>query len=214
MDKIEKEHIGGKRRPSPTTCLSPIIPNVPQGHSLPLTTTCDKTQAMQSTPNERSCEKMRVEKDHLMAPMDTILKTSEVIPHNDVEINLSATRLCLDLSPNLLDGERSRERVPNKLTSDEQTGHLQPNVTETSNKLMCNEGSISNTKISTQNSSSSSQACLTQEQCELTSWGLPDNILEQYKKIGITTMFEWQAQCLRTGNVLNGGRMELICNLI
>ena len=45
----------------------------------------------------------------------------------------------------------------------------------------------------------------TQEQYQLSSWGLPDNILEQYKKIGITTMFEWQAHCLCTGNVLNGG---------
>ena len=36
----------------------------------------------------------------------------------------------------------------------------------------------------------------------LSSWGLPDVILQRYHERNITTMFEWQAECLCTGNVL------------
>ena len=46
------------------------------------------------------------------------------------------------------------------------------------------------------------------DRCQLSSWGLPESVLKQYEKIGINTMFEWQAECLCTGNVLNGGRVS------
>ena len=36
----------------------------------------------------------------------------------------------------------------------------------------------------------------------LSSWGLPDAVLKRYHDVGITKMFEWQAECLLTGNVL------------
>jgi len=36
----------------------------------------------------------------------------------------------------------------------------------------------------------------------LSSWGLPKDILDKYNEHGITHMFEWQADCLCTGNVL------------
>ncbi|KAL8575274.1 hypothetical protein ACOMHN_001819 [Nucella lapillus] len=41
----------------------------------------------------------------------------------------------------------------------------------------------------------------------LSSWGLPGPVLEAYHSQGITTMFHWQAECLMTGNVLNGGNL-------
>ena len=40
---------------------------------------------------------------------------------------------------------------------------------------------------------------------QLSQWGLPDVILENYKAKGITTMFEWQKECLLQENVLDGG---------
>lgn len=52
--------------------------------------------------------------------------------------------------------------------------------------------------------------CAPMEQGEkllLSSWGLPKPILERYKKHGVTQMFEWQAQCLTAGNVLQGGNL-------
>lgn len=42
---------------------------------------------------------------------------------------------------------------------------------------------------------------------ELSSWGLPPEVLRKYNELGITHMFEWQAECLRTGKVLTGGKM-------
>ncbi|XP_076027231.1 DNA polymerase theta [Genypterus blacodes] len=46
------------------------------------------------------------------------------------------------------------------------------------------------------------------EQLLLSSWGLPKPVLERYQKHGVTHMFEWQAQCLTVGQVLQG------CNLV
>ena len=42
---------------------------------------------------------------------------------------------------------------------------------------------------------------------ELSSWGLPPEVLRKYNEMGITHMFEWQAACLQTGKVLTGGEL-------
>ncbi|XP_040891156.1 DNA polymerase theta [Toxotes jaculatrix] len=52
--------------------------------------------------------------------------------------------------------------------------------------------------------------CAPSEQVEkllLSSWGLPNPVLERYQKHGVTHMFEWQAQCLTVGQVLQGGNL-------
>lgn len=41
----------------------------------------------------------------------------------------------------------------------------------------------------------------------LSSWGLPKPVLERYRKHGVTHMFEWQAQCLAVGQVLQGANL-------
>ncbi|XP_018101295.1 DNA polymerase theta isoform X2 [Xenopus laevis] len=38
----------------------------------------------------------------------------------------------------------------------------------------------------------------------LASWGLPKTILDKYGSLGVTQMFEWQAECLMLGQVLEG----------
>ncbi|XP_023656412.2 DNA polymerase theta isoform X1 [Paramormyrops kingsleyae] len=38
----------------------------------------------------------------------------------------------------------------------------------------------------------------------LSSWGLPKPVLEKYQCLGVTRMFEWQAECLTLGKVLEG----------
>ncbi|KAM3622631.1 uncharacterized protein V6R79_001372 [Siganus canaliculatus] len=45
------------------------------------------------------------------------------------------------------------------------------------------------------------------EKLLLSSWGLPKPVLERYQKHGVTHMFEWQAQCLSVGRVLQGGNL-------
>lgn len=45
------------------------------------------------------------------------------------------------------------------------------------------------------------------EKLLLSSWGLPKPVLERYQKHGVTQMFEWQAQCLTVGQVLQGGNL-------
>ena len=39
----------------------------------------------------------------------------------------------------------------------------------------------------------------------LSSWGLPECVLQSYKRSGIEKMFQWQQECLFTGKVLEGG---------
>ncbi|KAM7419182.1 hypothetical protein PAMA_016346 [Pampus argenteus] len=45
------------------------------------------------------------------------------------------------------------------------------------------------------------------EKLLLSSWGLPKPVLECYEKHRVTHMFEWQAQCLIVGQVLQGGNL-------
>uniref|UniRef100_A0A4W6BJQ6 DNA polymerase theta n=1 Tax=Lates calcarifer TaxID=8187 RepID=A0A4W6BJQ6_LATCA len=49
--------------------------------------------------------------------------------------------------------------------------------------------------------------CRPSEKLLLSSWGLPKPVLERYQKHGVTHMFEWQAQCLAVGQVLQGGNL-------
>ncbi|MGH0157782.1 UNVERIFIED_CONTAM: hypothetical protein FKN15_034396 [Acipenser sinensis] len=42
------------------------------------------------------------------------------------------------------------------------------------------------------------------EKLLLSSWGLPKTVLEKYKSLGVVRMFEWQAECLTLGRVLEG----------
>ncbi|XP_028300327.1 DNA polymerase theta isoform X2 [Gouania willdenowi] len=46
-----------------------------------------------------------------------------------------------------------------------------------------------------------------EEKLLLSSWGLPKPVLERYQRHGVTHMFEWQAQCLAVGHVLQGGNL-------
>ncbi|XP_069058813.1 DNA polymerase theta isoform X2 [Pleurodeles waltl] len=38
----------------------------------------------------------------------------------------------------------------------------------------------------------------------LASWGLPDQVLKKYRSFGVVQMFDWQADCLMLGQVLEG----------
>ena len=42
---------------------------------------------------------------------------------------------------------------------------------------------------------------------QLSSWGLPEKVMEQYAKRGIISMFEWQAKCLMLPGVLSGDNL-------
>ena len=41
----------------------------------------------------------------------------------------------------------------------------------------------------------------------LSEWGLPNKVVENYKKNGVASMFEWQAECLMLPGVLSGGNL-------
>ena len=41
------------------------------------------------------------------------------------------------------------------------------------------------------------------DKLDLSFWDLPEIIIKKYEKIGITRMFEWQADCLMSGSALS-----------
>lgn len=45
------------------------------------------------------------------------------------------------------------------------------------------------------------------EKLLLSSWGLPKPVLQRYQKHRVTHMFDWQAQCLCVGQVLQGANL-------
>jgi len=51
------------------------------------------------------------------------------------------------------------------------------------------------------------------DQLQLSSWGLPREVLLQYRRLGITSMFPWQAECLCTGSVLGGTSFHVLHRL-
>ena len=215
VDKMEQEHT---RKLLPIPGLSPITPNLSQRSSLPVTTICDKTKDVHSTPNRTTLKSM-------VGHSELLVETICVVPHHDVKIKTASTFGTHHVPLSKL---ADKETVDQKITFNSKPHNGEIAAKETSIREVCEGGTsndpekldtktpnmetskLSGGETSTNNKSStqsSSQGCLTQEQCDLSSWGLPENILEQYKKIGITRMFEWQAQCLRTGNVLNGGNI-------
>ena len=50
----------------------------------------------------------------------------------------------------------------------------------------------------------SNHSLSSQEKLELSNWGLPHNVLNQYERNGIHSMFPWQVECLSSGQVLQG----------
>lgn len=52
----------------------------------------------------------------------------------------------------------------------------------------------------------------TQDRLELKNWGLPELVQMRYAQKGITKMFPWQAECLSSGNVLEGRYTTVLKN--
>ena len=42
---------------------------------------------------------------------------------------------------------------------------------------------------------------------QMSFWGLPETVLARYASKGIQSMFEWQAECLGVGEVLDGDNL-------
>ena len=213
MEKIEQEHTKKKGKPLPIPGMSPIIPITPPGSSLPFANTnaknvkCDETAKLseERCPSGKPLElpdpkAVNVGKTFHGQPPNIRMSTTKTHIQEIFEEETSNEGTSVSPKVNLLGSEQKK--------SNKQEPNMKALMIETSSK----EAKLTGGETSTHDTStqSSSQSCLTQEQCELSSWGIPNSVLEQYKKIGITTMFEWQAQCLRTGNVLNGGILLIL----
>ena len=211
MEKIEQEHTKKKGKPLPIPGMSPIIPITPPGSSLPFANTNAKNVKCNETAklSEERCPSGKP----LNLP-DAVNETKAFDGQPpSIRMSTTKTRIQEICEGKICNEETSVSPEVNLLASEQKKSHKQlPNMETLMMETSSKEAKLTGGETSTHDTStqSSSQGCLTQEQCELSSWGIPNSVLEQYKKIGITTMFEWQAQCLRTGNVLNGGILLIL----
>ena len=223
VDEMEQEHMKCVSKTLDIASLSPIIPDKPLPTNLSgvvmdnndkLGTTADRIDQIYkcgdqnkfiSTPNDKFFEEgtsgdkcgktstSRVKETKGMTKGDTIGMSSK-------EDGLKSNIGICDAKTSKLYNEETCNSTPSMIL------HENPRTNENC-KMDGDSNDRSSRCINSQGSTTqdSTGHCLTQDQCTLSSWGLPAGILEQYHKIGIKTMFQWQAQCLRTGNVLNGG---------
>ncbi|XP_046847579.1 DNA polymerase theta-like [Xenia sp. Carnegie-2017] len=225
VDEMEQEHMNCVSKTLDIASLSPIIPDKPLPTNLSgvimdnndkLGTTanridqvykCGDQNKFISTPNDKFFEEGtsgdKCGKTSTSRVKETIRMTKgDAIGMSSKEDGLKSNIGVCDAKTSKLDNEETCNSTPSMIL------HESPKKNQNC-KMDGDSNDRSSSCINSQGSTTqdSTGHCLTQDQCTLSSWGLPASILEQYDKIGIKTMFQWQAQCLRTGNVLNGGNL-------
>uniref|UniRef100_A0A7N6BKD0 DNA polymerase theta n=1 Tax=Anabas testudineus TaxID=64144 RepID=A0A7N6BKD0_ANATE len=99
---------------------------------------------------------------------------------------------------------------PTRLAAAKKKSKLQPSLQNQSASVLTVPSGLELSTLSVTLSQPGIALCAPTEQTEkllLSSWGLPKPVLERYQKHGVTQMFEWQAQCLTVGQVLQGGNL-------
>ncbi|XP_059178781.1 DNA polymerase theta-like [Physella acuta] len=114
--------------------------------------------------------------------------------------------------------KKMKDHEPDAFSSIKNTAHGHPHVTSSPHQTKIvtkTNGAQINSVFHQRNESlnetdspklivSFSHLNLSEEKRHLSSWGLPEPVLQAYKNQGVTTMFEWQTECLLTDNVLGG----------
>ncbi|CAM1292012.1 POLQ (predicted) [Pycnogonum litorale] len=80
--------------------------------------------------------------------------------------------------------------------------------------MECNQAQKNKSSSSSNRMKRNSDIRLDRRQCKetakrtsLSNWNIPDVIVKCYNDVGIFEMYEWQAECLSTSNVLDGGNL-------
>jgi 16S rRNA U1498 N3-methylase RsmE len=69
--------------------------------------------------------------------------------------------------------------------------------------LESNEKSLTKRKSLTQKSIKTQLKNTENDHLSLSYWDLPEKIIKKYNEIGVERMFEWQAECLQSGQALS-----------
>ncbi|XP_069022863.1 DNA polymerase theta [Embiotoca jacksoni] len=99
---------------------------------------------------------------------------------------------------------------PNRLAAATKRAKLQQSLQNQSASVLTVPSGLEISTVSDTPPQPGIALCAPVEQSEkllLSSWGLPKPVLKRYQKHGVTRMFEWQAQCLTVGQVLQGGNL-------
>ncbi|KAJ8948378.1 hypothetical protein NQ314_008417 [Rhamnusium bicolor] len=117
---------------------------------------------------------------------------------NNLNKNKSELNLCKKTLPN---------RMPNLSNQEERINDKEKNM---SNEKPCKKQNVNNgeNKISFNSENkisfnSENKISFNSEMCKLSSWGLPQTVLEKYESRNIKNMFLWQVECLSNVNILN-----------
>ena len=148
-----------------------------------------------------------------LKPIETRTASLQPLPSRGEVKSVGVVRKKLDLNqqghtmvpePTDSRGDASSKSVVPKPTST--MPMPKQTVSKTNNTASSSSESVSEDTLSSKVSPlhrSSSSSC--GASLQLSSWDLPDGVLEKYKSNGIEKMFPWQKDCLTTGSVLSGG---------
>ncbi|XP_057670465.1 DNA polymerase theta isoform X1 [Diorhabda carinulata] len=141
-----------------------------------------------------------------ISPKVSVSKESSKQNKNETEILLDDSIFLSQLS--LLEEKNVSNNVTEQQTKNN-NGILEKNVTA-SHQIHCDKENVVN---KTHNDITPTVADYipnnpnSHQLNELASWGLPEAVLEKYKSRNLTTMFQWQVECLSQGNILNGSNL-------
>ena len=119
-----------------------------------------------------------------MDELDHDLSSSTAVKSNSYGQNISAAAL-FDSSVISSNHPRNQSIITNQLSGSESTPRSQRVANRSASFLTTPSKNVKNHLL-------------------LSNWGLPDQVLEQYSSRGITSMFEWQAECLTLPGILSG----------
>ncbi|XP_041351343.1 DNA polymerase theta-like [Gigantopelta aegis] len=133
----------------------------------------------------------------------SLMKNNNRIDTNSVDKNLFSKKSSYETGEGDHEDKGKTKTLTKVSTEDSKISTVPCQMNKTSSEKTSKEGEIDklSTIVGVSGESSDSSRLL------LSSWGLPEPVLKQYNSMGITQMFEWQAECLCIGNVLGGGNL-------
>lgn len=114
---------------------------------------------------------------------------------------------------------QSKNIVQNKHKNNSSNHTSPPNINQSTNilrniiniQIKCNpkQENIKKETQTIQNNSKhqSSQQPITEEMHSLSYWGIPQSLMNGYKKQGITKLYKWQIRCMNNKHILKGGNL-------
>ncbi|OXB76233.1 UNVERIFIED_CONTAM: hypothetical protein H355_014641 [Colinus virginianus] len=157
----------------------------------------EEKNSQNSVSNSMDCEKPKTEdsETELVAPDEDVHLTA-----GDELTEESATK---EFSEHMEEEETEAKQAEESFNKGSSSAKQEPQLSEEAGDLTAEKGQSAKETSRWQYQ----QVNVPEDQADkllLASWGLPKAVLEKYHSLGVVQMFEWQAECLMLGQVLEG----------